>query len=294
MDMLRKKWAEKKFLCIGLDSDKDSLPPVEWRHGQMAREWQLIFNKKIIDATFHFVCAYKLNFAFYFSEGFNGLWVLEQTIMYVYNQYPDIPIILDGKWGDIGNTTKKYAKAAFDWLGADAVTVNPYMGRDALEPFLQRSDKGIFVLCKTSNPGSDEFQSFGHEFVVHQCSLDSWDQELYKKVAWNVAHEWNENENCGLEVGATSPDKLRSVRKIAPSLPILIPGVGAQGGELESAVRFGCNNEGSGFIINVSRSVIFASRSDFDIGARKEAQKLSRTIQKCLKGERYGEYKKKI
>jgi len=224
------------LLCVGLDPDPARIPP------RFSREPDPLFgfNKAIIDATAHLVCAYKPNIAFYEAYGPAGLEALKRTIEYI---PPYIPVILDAKRGDIGSTARAYARAAFEFLGADAVTVNPYLGRDALEPFLAYGDKGIFVLCHTSNPGAQDFQT---RLVGGR--------PLYQVVATQAAH-WG--DNVGLVVGATYPEALRKVRELAPQAWILVPGIGAQGGDLEAVLDAGLNEKGLGLIINASRSVIY-------------------------------------
>jgi orotidine-5'-phosphate decarboxylase len=300
MELLKNRWKIGRFLSVGLDSDMDvvSTMPLEWQPGQMAREAQFIFNRAIVDATYRWVVAYKPNFWFYASEGEDGFYTLRKTIAYIHEQYPVIPVILDIKGVDIGNTSKKIAKLAFDILRADAVTVHPYLGREgALEPFLERSDKGIFILCKTSNPGAREIQDFAR-FTVEGGSASNPNgiryvtEELYLYVA-RLVQEWNVNGNCGLVAGATHPQAFEHIRTVAPHLPILIPGVGAQGGELEVTVRVARDENNQGFLINASRSVIFASKDvDFSERASEEAQRLHRAIRGILKEEKTNEPEK--
>lgn len=229
LDKLKGKWAENKFVCVGLDKG------------------DFEFDKNIIDATFDLVLAYKPQSAFYEAEGAVGLETLKKTIQYIREKSPDIPIILDAKRGDIGNTNEAYVKAIFDDLGVDAVTVHPYLGKEALEPFLQRTKKGIIVLVKTSNPGAGEFQDLMVE-----------GKPLYQVVAEHVATEWNTNGNCAVVVGATYPDELKKVREIVGDMPILVPGIGTQGGDLQSTLKNGLNNQKQGLIISSSRGIIFA------------------------------------
>lgn len=256
---LEKKWKEGKFVCIGLDSALEKLPKSIKGESRIFE-----FNKKIIDKTHDLVCCYKPNSAFYEAEGLSGIEQLKKTTDYISKKYPDIPIILDAKRGDIGNTNAGYVKFVFDYLKADAVTVNPYLGQDAMQPFLDRKDKGIVILCKNSNKGSDEFQN-----------IDSF----YLKVAKNVASSWNRNKNCALVVGATYPSELSKIRKIIKDMPVLIPGIGAQGGDLESTVKNGLDSRKEGIIISSSRGIIFASSgSDFAEAARQETEKLTEEI----------------
>ncbi len=216
LDKLKAKWDEKKFVCIGLD------------------QGNFEFDKKIIDQTYDLVCSYKPNAAFYKEAE------LQKTVSYIKGAHPDIPIILDAKRGDVENTNKAYAKAIFDDLGVDAVTVNPYLGGEALQPFFERKGRGIFVLVKTSNPGAGEFQD-----------------QIYKVIAEHVVI-WNTNGNIGVVVGATYPKELAEIRKVVGDMPILIPGIGAQGGDLESVLKNGLNSNKQGLIISSSRGIIFA------------------------------------
>lgn len=191
---------------------------------------------------------------------------LYQTVRYIKNNYPHIPVILDAKRADIGSTNDGYVKATFDLMGADAITVHPYLGKEALKPFLDRKDKGTIVLVRTSNPGAGEFQ----DLTPGETGLP-----LYQVVAKNVASSWNENGNCCVVVGATYPKELAEVREIVGNMPILIPGVGAQGGDVEAVVKSGQDSRGMGMIINSSRGIIFASKNeDFAQAARKATVKL--------------------
>ena len=218
------------------------------------------FNQKIIDSTRDLVCAYKPNMAFYEALGSRGWEALRKTCEYI---PAEIPIILDAKRGDIGNTANMYAKALYDVLKADAVTVSPYMGKDAVLPFLEYEDKGSFILCLTSNQGAKDFQ----------LSLIEG-RPLYEIVAEKVL-SWNEKNNCGLVVGATYPEQLKRIREIAPSLPFLIPGVGAQAGEIESTIKYGTDHNGERAIINSSRAILYASSGeDFAQAARNETLRL--------------------
>jgi len=230
------------LLCVGLDQG----------------EWE--FNQKIIDQTHDLVCAYKPNFAFYEALGIKGWENLKKTVEYLQRYHPGVVTIADAKKADIGNTNQGYVKAIFDELGFDAVTVNPYFGKEALQPFLERKDKGIIILCKTSNPGSGEFQDL-----------------IWEKVAKNVVSEWNKNNNCLLVVGATYPEELGQIRKIVGEMTLLVPGIGAQGGEVAKVVKAGLNSNKSGMIINSSRGIIFSANP------RLEAQKLRDEINKYRK-----------
>jgi orotidine-5'-phosphate decarboxylase len=246
------------LLCVGLDNDFDKLPVVVKKQ----KFPQYVFNKAIIDATHDLVCAYKPNSAFYEARGAQGIAELKMTCDYLRKKYPDIVIILDAKRADIGNTNNGYVTFAYEYLGVDAVTLHPYLGREAIQPFLDRKEKGSIILCRTSNPGAGEFQD-----------------DIYQKVAMRVAKYWNANNNCALVVGATYPAELAIVRRIVKNMPLLIPGIGTQGGDIEKTVRAGVNSHGAGAIINASRNVIFASSgADFAQKAREEAQKLKNKI----------------
>ncbi len=254
---LQKKWDEGRFVCVGLDSEYGKIPKIV-KEGQSVGHAILAFNKAIIDATHDLVCAYKANSAFYEAEGVDGINALEQTVQYVKHTYPDIPVILDAKRADIGNTNNGYVTFAFDTLGVDAITVHPYLGKEALSPFLRRKDKGIIVLVRTSNPGAGEFQ----DAMVHGMPL-------YEYVARHVV-DWNVNGNVAIVAGATFPQELARIRKIVGTLPILIPGIGTQGGDVEKAVKAGRDEKNEGMIVNSSRGIIFASDGpDFARAARR-------------------------
>lgn len=253
------------LLCVGLDSDLKQLPAtLEGKTPQYA------FNRQVIEATGDLVCGYKLNSAFYEAVGEAGIAALKQTCDYLKKNYPALLLILDAKRGDIGATNEAYAQYVFGYLGADAVTLQPYLGGEALVPFLERQDKGCFILCRTSNSGAGEFQD-----------LRVGGRPLYQIVAGRVATTWNKNNNCGLVVGATYPREINIVRRIAKSLPLLIPGVGSQGGDLTAVVKNGLDSQGSNIIINVSRAIIFASKNrDFAPKARAAAQTIFSNINK--------------
>lgn len=268
--LLEAQWDKGHFLCVGLDPGFEKIPEAA-RKGSV-RETFVSFNKAIVDATKDIVCAYKPNPAFYEAQGIEGWQALADTIQYIHEVAPEVPVILDAKRGDIGNTNVDYAKMAFDFFTADAITVQPYAGGDALSPFFDRKDKGIFVLVRTSNGGSGELQ----DIMVGQ-------EKLYQVVARAAAEKWNGNGNCGVVVGTTYPKEIGEVRAIVGDVPILMPGVGVQGGDLEASVRAGKNSKGEGFIINVSRAVIFASQGkDFADAARAKAQELHTAILNTL------------
>jgi orotidine-5'-phosphate decarboxylase len=244
------------LLCVGLDTELEKIPKFLLQE----KDPLFAFNQAIIDSTKDLVCAYKPNLAFYEAYGLKGLEALKKTCEYIPK---DIPIILDAKRGDIGNTSKMYAKAIFDEFRADAVTLSPYLGGDSLSPFLEYEDKCCFILCLTSNAGAKDFQLLKFD-----------GKPLYKTVAEKVL-SWNKKGNCGLVVGATYPEQLKEIREIATDLPILIPGVGAQQGDVELTVKYGTDERGDLAIINSSRGIIYASsEKDFAQVARVEAKKL--------------------
>lgn len=244
------------LVCVGLDSDINKIP----LHLKSLPNAIFQFNKAIIDATHDLVCAYKPNAAFYEECGEQGIQELKRTIDYIKANYPDIIVIYDAKRGDIGNTNNGYITSCFDYFHFDAITLHPYMGKESLQPFLDRVDKGCIILCRTSNPGAGEFQ----DMVVNG-------KPLYQHVAQNVFTNWNKNNNCLLVVGATYQEELAEVRKIVGDMTLLVPGVGAQGGDVEKTVKAGLNSQGAGMIINSSRGIIFASSgADFAEKAREK------------------------
>jgi orotidine-5'-phosphate decarboxylase len=290
-ERLRRRWQEARtLLCVGLDGEIERMPE-QFRRGLIKAETngngaingereRLIeaaltdYHIAIVEATADLVCAYKPNIAFYEQHGPAGLRALIAIIAYIQKKYPEIPVLLDAKRGDIGSTSQAYARALFDIYGADAVTAQPYLGSDALEPFLSRADRGVFILCRTSNPGARELQ----DLSVREGGAA---EPLYVSVARRVATEWNANGNCGLVVGATFPEELRQVREIAGDLPILAPGVGAQGGDLEATVRAGLDSARQGLLLSVSRAVLYASSGDdFASAARRQAGWLRMEIER--------------
>ena len=253
----------ESLLCIGLDPEPGLMPE---------KVGVTEFNKAIIEATSDLVCAYKLNLAFYEAVEDGGLGALKSTIKCI----PDyIPVIGDAKRGDIGNTAKAYARAIFANLGFDATTVNPYLGFDSIEPFIQYTDKGVFILCRTSNSGAVDFQSL-------RCETELGSRPLFELVALK-ASQWNTHGNIGLVIGATYPEELRLIRQAHPDMPLLIPGIGAQGGDIALAVRYGVDAQGERAILNSSRQIIYASRGkDFAEAARRAASSLREQINHCL------------
>lgn len=255
----------KSLLCIGLDPDPELMPD---------SVGVLEFNQAIIDATSDLVCAYKPNLAFYEALGTEGLDALKGTVDYITGT-GKIPVIADAKRGDIGNTAKAYARAIFSHFNFDATTVNPYLGFDSIEPFLHYHDKGVFILCRTSNPGAADFQSL-------RCQVEGGHRPLFEVVALR-ASQWNTYGNIGLVVGATYPEELRLIRQSHPALPLLIPGIGAQGGDLALTVRYGVDARGEKAIINSSRQILYASRGkDFAAAARQAALTLRDEINQQL------------
>lgn len=228
------------LLCVGLDIDREKIPKFLF---ETSKNPFFDFNKSIIDATKDLVCAYKLNMAFYEFLGKQGFELLENTVSYIPKA---VVVILDGKRNDIGNTARKYAQSLFETLNADAVTVNPYLGEDGVKPFLEYKDKCTFILCRTSNPSAIDFQDLKVQKIP-----------LYQQVAEKIK-EWNVYSNCGAVVGATYPDELKIIRDIlGEDIPLLIPGIGKQGGDVEKTVKNGTNNKGEMAIINSSRGIIY-------------------------------------
>ncbi len=252
------------LVCVGLDSDLSRLPA----HLQGKKDAQFTFNKAIIDATASLVSCYKPNSAFYESAGEAGIWQLKLTCEYLREQYPEIPIILDAKRADIGSSNGGYVSFAYDYLEVDAITLHPYLGKEALQPFLEKTEKGTIVLCRTSNPGSGELQSLMVDGVP-----------LYQHLAKTVTSDWNKNNNCMLVVGATYPEEIAAVRQIVGDMTLLVPGIGAQGGDLEKTLKAGLNSAGAGLIINSSRGILFASSTeDFPEVAQSETRRLRDAI----------------
>ena len=254
------------LVCVGLDSDIDKLP----ESFKQKNHPQFEFNKTIIDTTHDLVCAYKPNPAFYEALGDRGVKELKMTCDYLRETYPEMPIILDAKRGDIGNTNEGYAKYVFDYLQADAITVMPYMGIESLSAFFQREEKGIIVGCHSSNSGAKEFQ---------ELSVNG--KPLYEKVAEELMKQQGDNPNMMIFMGATYPEQLTQVRKIVRDMSFLVPGIGAQGGNIEQTIKAGLNSQNAGLIINSSRGIIFASsQENFAEKAREETQKLREEINK--------------
>ncbi len=269
ISLLEQQWQQGNFVCVGLDSDYNRIPSM-LKENASVEDAMFAFNRAIVDATHDLVCAYKPNAAFYEAQGDAGWRALQRTVRYIKETYSRIPVILDAKRADIGSTNVGYVEAAFDLLGVDAITVHPYLGQEALAPFLARKEKGIIVLAKTSNPGAGEFQ----DLLVGEAR-----EPLYQVVARHIATRWNGNGNCALVVGAPYPAELKQVRAIVGDMPILIPGIGAQGGDIEATVTAGKDSRGWGMIINASRTIIFASSdNDFAQATRSATEQLRAEI----------------
>ncbi len=263
ISLLKDAWkSSDSLVCVGLDPDVKKLPACL----KGAKQPIFEFNKALVDATADLVCCYKPQAAYYAGQGADDELLL--TIRYIKGKYPRIPVILDSKRADIGATSEMYAKEAFDRYGADALTVNPYMGMDALKPFLDRKGKGVVVLCRTSNPGAKEIQELKVE-----------GEELYKRVARLISGTWNYNGCNMLVAGATCPEELGEIRRLVGDVPLLVPGVGAQGGDVEKVLKFGQTADGTGLAINSSRGIIYASSGDdFAQAARKATLELREQI----------------
>jgi orotidine-5'-phosphate decarboxylase len=244
-------------LCVGLDPDPQRFPG-EWKNDPSK---MFDFCAAIIDATSHLVCAFKPQIAYF--HALRAEQTLERLIAYIHTHAPDVPVVLDAKRGDIGSTAEQYAKEAFERYRADALTVSPFMGFDSLQPYQSFAHKGLFVLCRTSNAGGNDFQS-----------LELGKEKLYERIARLASGSWNTNGQLGLVVGATYPQELARVREIAPQLPLLIPGIGAQGGDLQATSRAGKTKEGLGMLINSSRAILYAG-SDADFASKAEAVAIS-------------------
>jgi orotidine-5'-phosphate decarboxylase len=267
-ELLAAHFAQGRHLAVGLDTDPRRIPE-SVAPAAPPGERVVEFNRRIVEATADLACAYKPNAAFYEALGDDGFKALGETVAAIRAAAPDAAVVLDAKRADIGSTNLGYVTAAFDELGADAVTVHPYLGGEALAPFLARSEKLVFVLARTSNPGAGEFQD-----------LVADGAPLYRHVARAVAGDWNAAGNCGLVVGATYPEEMRAIREDIPAtMPILIPGVGAQGGDVAATVAANVEAGSAAFLIAASRSIIYASKGeDFAAAARAAAEALDEEI----------------
>ena len=260
MQSLRNRWNDSDSLvCVGLDPEPAKFP------APFADDAGAIFNfcRAIVDATAQYACCFKPQIAHFAALGAED--ALQRLVAHVHAAHPGIPVILDAKRGDIGSTARHYATEAFDRYGADAVTANPYLGRDSLQPFLDRADKGVIILCRTSNRGAADLQDL---------MVDG--RPLYQHVAQKIAGEWNGNGNCALVVGATWPEQLREVRAIVGDVPLLVPGVGAQGGDVEAVVRNAKTADGTGLIVSSSRAILYASVGEDFAQAAGDAAKALR------------------
>ena len=257
VETLRARWkAADTLLCVGLDPDPTHFPEHLRRGGDAIFE----FCKSIVDATADYVCAFKPQIAYFASAGAED--ALQRLIAYIRAAYPAVPVILDAKRGDMAATAEHYAREVFERYNAHAVTLSPYLGLDSIEPYLAYADRGAFLLCRTSNPGGDDLQM-----------LDIAGERLYERVAW-LAAEWNRGGQLGLVVGATYPIELARVRELVGEMPLLVPGIGAQGGNVEASVKAGQSADGTGIVVNSSRAIIYASSGDdFAAAARGAAQK---------------------
>lgn len=268
-ERLAAHFSQGRHLVVGLDPDPARIPASLEPDAQPA-ERVIAFSQALVEATAEVACAYKPNAAFFEALGADGFRALAGTVTAVRDLAPEAIVLLDAKRADIGSTNAGYVTAAFDQLGVDAITVHPYLGREALAPFLARADKLLFVLARTSNPGAGEFQD-----------LQADGLPLYRHVARAVATEWNTNGNCGLVVGATYPDEMRAIRKEVPTTtPFLVPGIGAQGGDLKATIAAHQESNSDAYLIAASRSIIYASpEANFAEAAHREATSLHEAIQ---------------
>ena len=249
------------LLCVGLDADFAKLPETFKKE----KFPQFEFNIWIIEETNEYAAAFKANSAFYEARGDKGMLELKMTMEYLQKNYPEIFTINDAKRADIGNTNAGYVTAIFDWLGFDAMTIHPYLGQEAIQPFLDRKDKVPIILCRTSNPGAGEFQ----DLLVEE-------KPLWQIVAEKVSKNWNKNKNCMLVVGATYPEEMKRIRSLVGEMTFLVPGIGAQGGDVKSVLKAGLNSAGLGLVINSSRGIIFADNP------KLEAKKLCEEMREYL------------
>ena len=266
MQALKDRWSSSHSLvCVGLDPEPAKFPQ------RFAGDPDAVFDfcSAIADATAEFACAFKPQIAHFAALRAED--ALERLIAHIHATHPGIPVILDAKRGDIGSTAQQYAREAFDRFSADAVTANPYLGRDSVQPFLDRADRGVVILCRTSNPGAGDLQ----DLVIEG-------RPLYQHVAEKVAREWNAHGNAALVVGATWPEQLREVRAIVGDMPILVPGVGAQGGDVEAVVRNAATADGTGLLVSSSRAILYASQGDdFAEAAANAARDLRDAIRRA-------------
>ncbi len=263
MNSLQAAWQRNHSLvCVGLDPEPAKFPA----HLKNRADAVFEFCAAIVDATADVVCTYKPQIAHF--AALRAEEALERLIAHIHARHPNIPVILDAKRGDIGSTAQHYVTEAFDRFQADAVTLNPYLGRDSIQPFLDRADKGVILLCRTSNPGGADFQA-----------LDCGGEPLYLRVAETVARDWNTHGNCALVTGATWPEELGKVRAVVGDMPLLVPGIGAQGGDVEAVLKHGRSADGTGLMTSSSRAILYAGNGeDFAARARDAAIELRDTI----------------
>jgi len=261
-DLLAQRWrAADTLLCVGLDPDTARFAAVLRGRPRAIEE----FCCAIADATAQYACAFKPQIAYFAAQRAEEQ--LEAVLAHVRTNHPGVPIILDAKRGDIGSTAEQYAREAFERYGADAVTVSPFMGQDTIEPFLAYAGRGVFLLCRTSNPGGDDLQM-----------LDVGGERLFERIARLAAGAWNRNGQLGLVVGATYPEHLARVRALAPELPLLVPGIGAQGADIAATLRAGCNASGLGLVINSSRAILYAGAGEDYAAAAAKAARQTRDV----------------
>ncbi len=270
IESLTQAWRSRDSLvCVGLDPEPARFPP------SLREQPDAIFDfcRAIVDATAEYVCCFKPQIAHFSGQRAED--ALERLIAHIHAAHPGVPVILDAKRGDIGSTAQHYAREAFDRYGADAVTLNPYLGRDSVQPFLDRADKGAILLCHTSNAGAADLQDI---------TVRSGDGErpLYQHVAANIARDWNGNRNCALVVGATFPQQLAEVRDLIGDMPILVPGIGAQGGDVDAVIRNGMTARHNGLMISSSRAILYASEGEvFATAAANSARDLRDAINRA-------------
>jgi orotidine-5'-phosphate decarboxylase len=271
MQSLHQAWQRNDSLvCVGLDPEPAKFPGHLRDHPDAVFE----FCRAVVDTTADLVCAYKPQIAHFAALRAED--ALERLIAHIHDAHPDIPVILDAKRGDIGSTAQHYASEAFERYRADAVTLNPYLGRDSIQPFLDRADKGVILLCHTSNPGAADLQ----DLLVE--STDGERLPLYQHLARTIARDWNANGNCALVTGATWPEQLAEVRALVGDMPLLVPGIGAQGGDVEAVLRHGRTGDGSGLMISSSRAILYAGDGeDFATAARQATATLRDQINRC-------------
>lgn len=265
MSVLKQRWnATDTLVCVGLDPEPAKFPAA------FANDPDAVFHfcRDIVDATAEYVCAFKPQIAHFAALAAESS--LHRLIAHIHAAHPGIPVILDSKRGDIGSTAQHYAAEAFDRYGADAVTANPYLGRDSVQPFLDRADKGVVILCRTSNTGASDLQD------LRVQSGNGAVRPLYQHVAETIARDWNAHGNCALVVGATWPAQLREVRAIVGDMPFLVPGVGAQGGDVEAVVTNAKTADGTGLIVSSSRAILYASSGDDHVHAAANAARALR------------------